>query len=216
MTIKEKILDKSHELFVKNGIRSVTMDEIAQSLGMSKRTIYEQFQDKKTLVHEDAKYFAGKMKSETDRMMLEADNVIQGMTSVMHFVKGMLGIVSPIYFLDMKRYYPMAFEQIAQNREMRKLDVSDKLIKRGIEEGVFRSDLNVELVSYFMNGVIITDHEAMCTVSEMKYGDYERDVLFAYMSGISTEKGRVLIEEEREVYFQQMNLYGVDIPKFKF
>lgn len=216
MTIEEKIIDRAHELFVKQGIRSVTMDELAQSLGMSKRTIYEHFEDKKTLVEEDAKRFHIFMKGETDRIINNADNVIQGVTRVMTFIKGMLQVVTPMYFADMKRYYPSAFEQISQKREMRKVDVTKVLVERGRDEGVFRNDINVELVSFFVNGVVLADHEIMCEISNLHYGDFERDVLFAYLIGIATDEGRHLIEKEQKEYFSQMNTFGAEIPKFKF
>lgn len=216
MTVEEKILDRAHELFVKQGIRSVTMDELAQSLGMSKRTIYEHFEDKKTLVVEDAKRFYLYMKTETDKIINGADNVIQGVTRVMHFVKGMLQVVVPLYFSDMKRYYPDAFGHISQKREMRKVDVTKVLIKRGVNEGVFREDINIELVSFFVNGVVLADHEIMCEISHLCYGDFERDILFAYLIGIATDNGRELIEREKEEYFSQMNMFGAEIPKFKF
>ena len=216
MTVEEKILDRAHELFVKQGIKSVTMDELAQSLGMSKRTIYEYYGDKKTLVEEDAKRFHLQMKGETDRLITESDNIIQGVTQVLRFIKAMLQAVIPLYFADMKRYYPSAFEHITQKREMRKVDVTRVLVQRGVDEGVFRKDLNIELVAFFMNGIVLADHETMCEISLMRYGDYEKDVLFAYLSGIATDDGRALIEKEQAEYFTQMNRFGTDIPKFKY
>ncbi|MDA3853588.1 MAG: helix-turn-helix domain containing protein [Bacteroidales bacterium] len=216
MTVEEKIVDRAHDLFVIQGIRRVTMDELAQSLGISKRTIYEHFVDKKTLVEEDAKFFYAIMKRETDRIIEEADNVIQGVTGVLRFVKGMLQVVTPVYFTDMKRYYPTAFEHISQKREIRKLDVTKILVKRGIDQGVFRPDLNVELVTFFLNGIVLTDHEVIGEISGLKYGDFERDIIFAYLLGVATEKGRVLIAEETEIYFSQMNMFGSEIPRYKF
>lgn len=216
MDVEEKILERAHELFVKQGIRSVTMDELAQSLGISKRTIYEHYVDKKTLVEQDAKRFHQHMKVETDMIVHAADNVMKGVTGVMNYVKGMLQVVSPVYFTDMKRYYPTAFEFISQRREMRKVDVTKVLIERGIREGVFKADINVELVAFFVNGVVLTDHEIMCEISDLRYGDFERDVLFAYFIGIATEEGRELIEREMKEYFSQMHMYGTEIPKFKY
>jgi len=216
MNTEEKILNRAHDLFVLQGIRSVTMDDLAQSLGISKRTIYEHFEDKKTLVEEDAKFFYQIMKRETDRIIEEGDNIIQGVTGVLRFVKGMLQVVTPLYFADMKRYYPTAFDHISQKREMRKVDVTRVLVKRGIEQGVFRPDVNVELVAFFINATVLADHEIVCEISNMKYGDFERDVIFAYLLGIATEKGRALIDKETKAYFSQMNMFGMEIPKFNY
>lgn len=216
MDVKAKILNKAHELFVKSGIRSVTMDEIALELGMSKRTIYEQFSDKKTLVEEDAKCFAAMMRGKTDDIINNADNVIHGIMGVLQFVQSMMSVVTPNYFIDMRRYYPDAFDQVSKHREMRKIDLTVKLVKRGIEEGMFRSDLNVDLAAFFINGVVLADHDSLCDIPNLKYGDFERDVLFAYLLGVSTPEGRQLIDEESVKYFSKMNLFGTAVPNYKF
>lgn len=216
MELREKILQTSHELFVKRGIKRVTMDEIALTLGVSKRTIYEQFSDKKTLVKEDAAHFSEMMKSNTDSLIEDADNVIQGIMAVLRFIQGMMMVVTPNYFMDMRRYYPEAFEQITKYREMRKLSVTNMLVKRGMKEGFFRADLNVEMVGIFINSVVMASDETMCGVSNLKHGDFERDIFFAYLLGISTAEGRELIDVESEKYFGQMNLYGTEVQRFKF
>lgn len=216
MSIKKKVLDCSHSLFIKNGIRSVTMDSIAQTLGMSKRTIYEHFPDKKTLVYEEAKQFSAFMKEKTEGLINEADNVIQGVTRVMSYVKDMLNVVSPVYFLDMQRYYPEAYELVSRKKSTRKGDVTLYLVKRGVEEGVFKSDINKHLVAHFFTSVVLNDHRTMSDVAGLKYGDFERDVLFAYMLGIATERGRALILAEQEAYFLNMPQYGADLPECDF
>ncbi len=216
MSIDEKILERAHQLFVKKGIRNVTMDELAQSLGMSKRTIYEHFKDKKTLVYEAASHFVYKINAEADVIINNADNVIQGITQVLMFAKSTYMSVISFYFLDMKRYFPEAYELLAQRRTIRKGDMTYMLVTRGIKEGLFRENMNVRLIGFFVSGILLANNDLKSEVGDLKYGDFERDVLFAYLMGIATEKGRVLIMQEQEKYFNQMDTYGLKIPECPF
>lgn len=216
MTIEEKILTKAHEVFITIGIRNATMDHIAQSLGMSKRTLYVHFPDKKTLVYEEARMFSVFMKEKTEGLINSADNVIQGVTRVMSYVKEMLSVVSPLYFMDMRRYFPDAYELVSRKKSARKGDVTLYLVTRGIDEGFFRKDLNKHLVAHFFTSIVLNDHRTMSEVEGLKYGDFERDVLFAYMLGIATAEGRQLIIEEQEKYFKQLPQYGVQLPNCDF
>ena len=216
MSLEEKILSKAHDIFIKKGIRNATMDELAQSLGMSKRTLYEHFSDKKTLVFDEAKRFSAFMKHQTEGIINDADNVIQGVTRVMSYVKDMLNVVSPLYFMDMKRYYPEAYELVSRNKSTRRGDVTLYLVKRGVEEGVLKAHINKDLVEYFFTSVVLNDHRTMAQVDNLRHGDFERDVLFAYMLGIATEKGRALIEEEQDDYFSAMPQYGQELPICEF
>ena len=216
MSIDEKILERAYQLFVKKGIRNVTMDELAQSLGMSKRTIYEHFNDKKTLVYESVSRSVSKIEADADVIINNADNIIQGITQVLMFAKTTFMSVIPFYFLDMKRYFPEAFELLEQRRTIRKGDVTYILIIRGIKEGLFRENINVRLIVFFVSGILFAHNDLKDQVGDLKYGDFERDVLFAYLMGIGTEKGRVLIVQEQEKYFNQMDTYGMKIPECHF
>ena len=216
MNVEEKVLKRAREVFVVKGIRSATMDELAQSLGMSKRTIYEHFPDKKALVQEEAIRFVAFMKEKTGNIIAEADNVIQGVTHIMTYVREMLKSISPLYFSDMKRYYPEAYALISKKKSIRRGDVTLLLLHRGVEEGIFRKDINFSLVAHFFTMVVLNDHQAMEGVDDLKHGDFERDVLFAYMEGIATDKGRKLIQLEKEDYFKQMPQYGVKLPICNF
>lgn len=215
MTIKTKILEHAHGLFVKQGIRSVTMDELAQSMGMSKRTIYEQFKDKKELVKKVAEFFALSMKARTEDAIQQSDNVVEGVVRILLIFRDVMQNVTPSYFIDMKKHYPMAYEVIAQKNDIRNFDVTTKLVSDGQKQGIFRVEMNVDLVSKFMNTILFSGHENLKDVENLKFGEFERDVLFAYMTGISTEVGKLLIQEEQKKYLEGMMMAGMEMPQFK-
>ncbi len=215
MPLRRKILDRAHELFVQEGIRNVTMDELAHSLGMSKRTIYEQFSDKRELVMEDAVSFALAIKQESERLLRSSENVVQGMTRVVQYIKGMIQAVTPNYFADMRKFYPSAYESIAGKGKVRNFSLTNEMVSRGVEEGIFRNDINIPLVSFFMNNTLLDNHAEMREIAGLKFGDYEKDVLFTYLLGLSTEKGRRLIKEEQAKYLESMTRLGAEVPRFK-
>jgi len=214
MSIRLKILKQAHHLFVKDGIRNVTMDQLAQSLGMSKRTIYEQFSDKRELIKEDAKHFAIELRGEANRILEEADNVIQGIARMMQYFTAVVQQVTPSYFADMKKFYPKAYEMFSGDSEIRHFYITNKLISKGVEQGVFRPDINIKLVSFFVNNTLLNNHKEMKQIEGLKFGDFEKDVLFAYLLGIATEEGRILIEKEQALFFEQMTMMGGVIPKY--
>ncbi len=211
-SVRQKILDNAHELFAKQGIRHVTMDELAQSLGMSKRTIYEHFKDKRTLVQADAVSFALKLEEKIVDVITSADNVIQGMAKLVDFFAEMLQSVSQMYFSDLKKYYPEAFSELVEKGEVRNFVNTEIVIKKGVEQDVFRNDLNIKLVCFFLNGVVFAKHDEMTAMEEVKFGDFHKDILFPYLYGIATEKGRKLINEELIKYFENVLHKSDKIP----
>lgn len=214
MPIKQKILAKAHQLFVEQGIRNVTMDGLAQSLGMSKRTIYEQFADKQELVKADAQLFAQQIKQDSERVMKEADNVIQGLAQMMQYFQNMVQTVTPFYFKDMKKFYPNAYECITSKKDVHDFALTTHLVQSGILQGIFRDDVNVKLVCFFLNTTILANHDQMKDVPDLKYGDFEKDVLFTYLLGLATDAGRVLILKEQKNYFENMTMMGAPLPTF--
>ncbi len=204
MEVREKILIQAHELFAKEGIRSVTMDDLAQSLGMSKRTIYEHFKDKCELVKEDGKYFSLELKKGIECILVEADNIIQGIASMLHYINNVIMKVTPTYFTDMKKFYPLAYENLIGDPRVRDFSVTNEFVQKGVEQGIFKSDINVKLVSFFINKSFFREHDEVFEIEGVKLGDFEKDVMFAYFLGISTEKGKVLIEEEQAKYIERI------------
>ena len=206
MEIREKILIQAHSLFIENGIRSVTMDDLARSLGMSKRTIYEHFGDKNELVGEDAKSFAIDVKKTIEDIIEESENVIYALPRVMQYMKDIVFIVNVTYFEDLKKFYPQAHKCLVEDSSIRNFSVTDKFVQKGIEQGIFRSNMNIRLVSTFVNEILFNYHREMLRLRDVKVGDYEKDILFAYFLGIATESGYEIILRVQTEFFQKISV----------
>ncbi len=145
--IAKRILKGAIELFLQAGIKSVTMDDIAKYLGMSKKTIYLYFADKNELVvalmkmrmKEDADY----MESITDK----GKNVVLQMFNMMKCSEEMFARMNPILMHDLQKYYPDAWKEFQKFKSEVIIITLEGLLKQGIEEGYIRPDIDVKIMA---------------------------------------------------------------------
>ncbi len=137
MELQERILLKGDELFRRHGIRSITMDDIAKQLGVSKKTIYQHFPDKDELVIEMTKLNIQRHFDEVEKCCGPASiNAIAEMFAVNNSVGEMIRSFNPIMFYDLQKYHPKAWLKFREFRNKYVLTKITDNIKRGIEEGL--------------------------------------------------------------------------------
>ena len=145
-----RIIEQATPMFLHYGIKAVTMDMIATRLGMSKRTLYENFKEKNELL------LACLEKAEADRNMrlknyyAQRQNVIELLLNVHEDILRFMRNASPAYFIDMERYYPKVYDRYEREKEIHKRAIVD-LLREGIGEGMIRSDCNLEIVATLLS-----------------------------------------------------------------
>ncbi|MXV15464.1 TetR/AcrR family transcriptional regulator [Hufsiella ginkgonis] len=147
MDIKQHILKESDQLFCRYGIKSVTMDDIAKHLGMSKKTIYQHFQDKDELVYILIK---NKMEQQTcsmDDTAANAENAVHEVFLAVTQMEVMLSNMNPMLFYDLQKYHPEAWQVFRSFREKNLYQTILNNIDRGIREGYYRETVNRELIA---------------------------------------------------------------------
>lgn len=193
--LKERILETACQQFRTKGIRAVKMDDIANMLSVSKRTVYEIYDNKEQLLMECVK----RQHYATDRQMCEfaakGDKHVMDIILEFYRIKMRdLTTISPVYFTEMHRY-----PEIIKWLE-RKHNESDhnaqEFFRQGIEEGYFRTDVNYELITKVASG---TMDYIMKNHLYQVYGPKEmfRNVIMLYIRGFCTAKG--IIELERQM-----------------
>ena len=145
--VRERIIVESGALFGKYGIRSMTMDALAEEMGISKRTIYERFKDKDTLLLEVIKYFKKHTKEDALRTIDESDNVIEALFRIMKMTVHQVAQMNPIFFHDFKKYHQRVFKEFAHPGDIRDYSITQKLFETGMEQGIFRDDLHMDIVN---------------------------------------------------------------------
>ncbi len=186
---KERIKLQATELFMKYGIRSVSMDDIANHLGMSKKTIYQFYADKDELVdavieqeinHNEACCELDKGKSE---------NAIHELFLAMDMVLEMFKTMNPSVLHDMQKYHPGAFLKFLKHKNDYLYNVIRENLVRGIKENLYRDDLNVNIVArYRVDSMLLSfDPEFQAKVKH-SMGDIEQEIIYYTHTGLSTQK----------------------------
>lgn len=191
MEIREKILEGAGNLFIEHGVRLITMDNIAQSLGVSKRTIYENFRDKNDLLTNFLINAILEHKKSAMEIMNNAKNVIEALFLFDEYNQKIFKKINPCFFEDIKKYYPEVFKRIMNSGEIRNSEISYMILKRGINEGVFIKEIDIEIANLFFHYIMqfFRDMEG----KKFNHRQIWVSVHLPYLRGICTEKGRDLI-----------------------
>jgi AcrR family transcriptional regulator len=193
---RERILTESGTLFARYGIRSMTMDALAEEMGMSKRTIYEHFKDKDTLLFEVLNHYKEMRTKEAHDIIEQADNAIEALFKIMRITVQDMKQTSPVFFHDMKKYHNSMLQRFSGNNDLRDMSVTENLLETGVKQKVFREDIHIDIVNRTLHELFNLFHPE----SSLTQADYHRSELFEhiiipYFRGISTDKGRALLED---------------------
>ena len=180
--LRERIILAAVELFTTNGIKSITMDEIAASLGISKRTLYEVFPDKETLLEECI------LKYQKD-----GDIFVKG---VIETSSNVLEVLLRCYQWSIERFHATNkkfFEDIKNNRNRSSEDTVN-FFKEGVKQGIFRDDVNFAIINLLVRDQLdLLMNSDIC--NEYSFLEVYESIMFTFLRGISTEKGARVLED---------------------
>lgn len=190
--LRERIILAAVELFTTNGIKSITMDEIAASLGISKRTLYEVFPDKETLLEECI------LKSQKDgdifvKGVIEtSSNVLEVLLRCYQWSIERFHATNKKFFEDIKKY-PKAYQLMKNNRNWSSEDTVN-FFKEGVKQGIFRDDVNFAIINLFVRDQLdLLMNSDIC--NEYSFLEVYESIMFTFLRGISTEKGARVLED---------------------
>jgi AcrR family transcriptional regulator len=194
METKERIIEGAEELFSMYGIKSVTMDSLANQLGISKRTIYEIFADKDDLLIAVLTRMAKKQKEMVKRVLDESENSIVAIFKMLEINRDYFQDISPVFQADLKKYHNDVLMKKADKTDMPDYRNNQQVIENGIKEELFRKDINPDLVNrcLYNLGRSIIDH-TQYPYEMFSRRDVFRNIFLNYLRGISTPKGLDLI-----------------------
>jgi len=186
LNLKERIPDVALQLFTERGINSVRMDDVAQTMGISKRTIYELYDKKEDLLFEVVvKHFKRRM-DRLEQAVSHCSNVMEILLEVYHMKVSDFKETNPLFFTEMIRYPQVKKFLDEQNNLMR--DNSYGFIQRGVEEGYFRADLNYQMavLQFDAMGEYVMQKELY---RQYSIEDIFRNLVFVSLRGLCTDKG---------------------------
>jgi len=196
MTTYERILSESFQLFVKFGIRSVTMDDIAKHMGISKKTIYEHFRDKDDLLKQGMLYHKELQDKNIRYFIATSNNVLEAIFKVMFESASNMHKVHASFFSDMKKYHHAICTEFMPKHQDEKTVLIKELLDKGVADGVFRSNIDTTVVAKLFNHQLkaIADDELFPAETYSKAHVFSV-IIENYMRGIATTKGIGIIEE---------------------
>lgn len=190
MEKQEEILLKVSELYMRYGIKSVTMDDVAQKLAISKKTLYQHVKDKQDLVTkvvETKKLFVEKrIKSIVDSDL----NAIEITLKISEFLANHMKSYPPTFEYDLKKYYPTVFSKHSKARRKNVFNTLLSVLNKGIKEGLFRDDLIPEIIAKIQVQRIESNNEdTFRDIGNYSIDEILNQVFTYHLRGICSKKG---------------------------
>lgn len=196
METKERILVKSHEQFNRFGIRSVSMDDIAAALGMSKKTLYQHFSDKEELVNACFSQVMDQSRHQCLADQKQAENPIHEFFLAFDMTQEMFASMNPLVIYEMEKYHPSAFKKFQEFKHgfMYRVIVSN--LERGIHEELYRPDIDLDVVArYRIESVMLPFNSDVFPNNRTHLIHIEQQLFELFLYGIATTKGQRLIQK---------------------
>jgi len=194
--IKDKIAAGASELFHKYGIRSVSMDDIARNLSMSKKTLYQYYKDKDELVTVGIKQHMEMEKSEYDEIFQNAHDAIEELALVSRCIRKNLKDINSSLLFDLQKYHPKAWSIWKDFKNHYIKDSIAKNIERGMSEGHFRAEIDPETLAILRVEQIEMGFDNRIFPSDkFNFREVQMICLDHFIHGIVTEEGRKLFQE---------------------
>jgi AcrR family transcriptional regulator len=194
MDIRTRIIEGAADLFKTYGLKMVTMDSLASHLGMSKRTIYEVFEDKDELLVEVLKQMAKKQQNLMEKILNESGNAINAIFRLLEINIDFFQNTSNAFQSDLKKYHYEVLMKKYDKCDMPDYRNNQQIIDRGIKERLFRKEINSDLA----NRCLYSLSRSVLDFELYPYENYTRkevikESVINYLRGISTQEGMELI-----------------------
>jgi AcrR family transcriptional regulator len=193
----KSILSKVRELYLKYGIKSITMDDVAREMGISKKTLYQYVSDKEDLV---AKFIENEKEirqKEICNCFKVGFNPIEELIEISLFMNKLMQEQNPATEYDLKKYYPAQYQKLVKARREGIFNYILANLKRGKEEGLYRHDLKEEIIAKLYlsraEGIHLSD---LYSVEEFTSSRIYLELLKYHVRGIATEKGIQALEKK--------------------
>lgn len=213
MAIPAKYIHKIAQMFTRYGIRNVTMDHIAREIGVFKKTLYTWTDSKENVLSEIIDYILtiatnneceNSFKKTPKDFPTSIDAILYVMNNLAHITQN----ITPIFIMELNKYYPQLAIKLDNFRYRHIREKIMQNIVRGKKEGLYRSDINEEIISYFYLGWVSQfSNENMQTVFENKYSNQEilHELYLFHLNALLSEKGRKYLEQKLENYNKDEN-----------
>lgn len=199
MEVQERILDTAFGLFRQYGTRSITMDDIATRMGISKKTLYAHFVDKDDMVVHAINRFLEVLQEEEQAIRERSANAIEELFESMNMMDEKLRNMNPVIMLDLQKFHSKAFLAFQEYRNNSLRTRIRANLERGIAEGLYRKDLEVGVLTQFrIASAMLCFQPEVFPIAGFEMGKVQRVLLEHFLYGVASGEGYRLIEQYRQ------------------
>lgn len=191
METRQRILIQALQLFMRYGIRNVSMDDIAKELGISKKTIYQSFKDKAEIVMAVSNMQHDEEKRVMESFANQAVDALEETWLVMQYLNKTLKDVSPLLIYELQKYYPEAWHLHLNSSDSFHVEMIVKNLEKGIKEGIYRADIHTEIIARMRMAMVDSLFNSRWFPShEFDLKEIHTQTFHFFLHGLLTEKGK--------------------------
>ncbi len=200
MVQRETIIEQAAKMFAEQGIKSIRMDDIAQSLGVSKRTLYEMFEDKEELLYLSIRYMQSRRMAKVEQKLRENTESLAQLFDSFALMTENRELHRRISN-NLRKFYPATFERLRKEAEAESGKILYSLIRHYIDCGLIVSTVDIRLsvtILYYTTTTIVTSADNMTLPDGVTVNDALAYTIINFFRGIATIKGVQQIDDYLE------------------
>ena len=201
MITRDLIIQTATKLFLRNGVKTVTIDRIVKELHTSKRTVYNHFKDKTSLLTACLATYHLEIKKENDEIIEEAENAIEAMGHLLQHIIKRANVVNPNFFNDILHYSPGLLNQSYRKTGNFAHKNFEYLAEWGVEDGIFKKDIDIDVTTKTVLAMLkmLKDND-LFPIEKYSKERLTFGILIPYMQGLCTENGLEILEMQEELF----------------
>jgi AcrR family transcriptional regulator len=194
----EKIIEGCDKLFRRYGIKSLSMDDIARELGMSKKTLYLYFSDKNDLVHQTFGQILNSNELQCRLIKQAETNAIEELILISRNISQQMKGINPAVFYDLRKYHPESWQLFENHSHTFIFNQIKENLAKGVREGFYRSDVDENIISQLYISLIqtITNPQLFSNI-DYDFGAVYQQLIKYHIHGISTKSGLEFYENKK-------------------
>lgn len=195
MELKDRIIQQASMLFFTKGVKSMTMSDVANELGISKRTLYEVFRDKEELLEACICCQLEKADQEINEIIAHSEDVIDTLMRV--YAKNLREVqgTSRSVIHDLKKYYAPVYHKI-ECRQKEGMSLFEPLLAKGVEEGLIRDDVNFEILTWLLKAQFkALLYDDIMPTDKFPIEEFVRVIILNFIRGIVTPEGNEKVDK---------------------
>ncbi len=207
METQERIVRKAHELFMRYGVRSVSMDDVANHLGISKKTIYQFYADKDALVDDVLNIEINSGELECTRHKQKSENAIHEVFLAIDYTQEILTHMNPSVIIDIEKYYPRAFKKYTDFKSKFLYAIIRENIEWGKKEGLYRQEIDSDIIARFrLASTFMILNPEQFPLGKNSISTILSEISDNFLYGLSTSKGLKLIQKYKQQRLKTISL----------